>query len=174
MVVVGVVMVEEKGEKEEEERRGAEVGGERKREEDDESRVVCSVSPRCIAAVVHIRANRKIDKKRRFVKCRGRFNLLAATGIERRATAPGGGNDSHPRFLPLFPVSIGTGLLNPFAGSRWHRVGIRDTNAAHSYWILRLCLAHNGFCFERNFVGAAVGLPRTPWLRSAVVRLRSP
>jgi hypothetical protein len=43
--------------------------------------------------VVHIRASRKIDKKRRFVKCRGRFGLLAATDppIEERGSA----SDSH-------------------------------------------------------------------------------
>lgn len=104
--------------------------------------------------VVHIRANRKIDKKRRFVKCRGRFSLLAVAD-----RGWGWKWQSFHWVLTIVPVSIGTGLLNPFAARRWHRVGIGDTNAVrYSRRILRLCLAHNGFCFERNFVGAAVGL----------------
>jgi hypothetical protein len=66
-----------------------------------------------------------------------------------------------PGFLPLFPYLLGavrSTLSPPFA---WHRVAIGDTNAArYSLWrILRLCLAHNGSCFERNFAGAAVALP---------------
>lgn len=114
-------------------------------------RLVCSVSPRCIAAVVHIRANRKIDKKRRFVKCRGRLSLLAAAGIELRAAAPGGGNDT----VILGSYHCSGYLSGPLCSQpfRRHQLGIGDTNAAYLYWILRLCLAHNGFCFERNFVG---------------------
>lgn len=63
--------------------------------------------------VVHIRASRKIDKKRRFVKCRGRFSLLAMADRGRRWKW-----QSFHWVLTIVPLSIGTGLLNPFAASR--------------------------------------------------------
>lgn len=63
--------------------------------------------------VVHIRVNRKVDKKCRFVKCRGRFSLLAVADRER-----GWKWQSFHWVLTIVPVSIGTGLLNPFAASR--------------------------------------------------------
>jgi len=49
------------------------------REKSDESSCILAVPSLASASryVVHIRVNRKIDKKRRFVKCRGRFSLLA-------------------------------------------------------------------------------------------------
>lgn len=65
------------------------------------------------ATVVRIRANRKIDKKRRFVKCRGRFSLLAVADRGR-----GWKWQSFHWVLTIVPLSIGTGLLNPFAASR--------------------------------------------------------
>lgn len=63
--------------------------------------------------VVHIWADRKIDKKCRFVKCRGRFSLLAVADRDR-----GWKWQSFHWVLTIVPVSIGTGLLNPFAASR--------------------------------------------------------
>lgn len=98
------------------------------KEENNGANYIISLTHRSRGAVVQ--ASRKIDKKRRFVKCRGRFSLLAATvwalagarGWKRKSK--GDRNDSHPWVLTIVPVSIGTWFAQPF---RRHRVDIGDT-----------------------------------------------
>jgi len=73
-----------------------------------------------------------------------------------------GGNDSHfIGFLLLFPYLLRlvySTLSLPVSGIE---LVVSRTLMPYSHWILRLCLAHNGFCFERNFV-VAVSVYSTP------------
>lgn len=113
-----------------------------------------SVSPRCIAAVVHIRANRKIDKKRRFVKCRevaSAFWRWLRSSYGRRR--PGVVTTVIPGFLPLFPYLLGPvcSTLSPAVAGI--ELGIGDTNAAYSRRILRLCPGAQWVLFREEFRG---------------------
>lgn len=66
----------------------------------EEAKVVSPISLRCIATQLFTseRANRKIDKKHRFVKCRGRFGLLV---VAARTRGRGCKRDSHSWVLTI-------------------------------------------------------------------------
>jgi len=67
-----------------------------------------------------------------------------------------------PGFLPIVRRIYCDRFAQPF---RRHSPGIESSfetlmsHSVYSCWILSLCLAYNGFCFERDFMGAAIGLP---------------